>query len=285
VDLASFVTDAINAWLKSVAAGLLPPALSALGQFLFQTPAFDKLAEIEQVWTVARNTSDALFVLAFLAVGVLVMTSGSLESRYTAKLLLPRLVLAAVTANASLAICGMLIELNNGLVRGLLGADPAATTIGQLTATVTGGSFASAIVGILVSLVAAVLALLLAALYVGRDLVLLLGTVLAPLALATYALPQTDEIAHLWWRIYTSLLFVQVVQAVVVEIGVELLRHTDWLGGPLSDLTSGLVLLTLLFVLFKLPFAAYEFAFRQRLSEGPAGRTVLVLARAARLPV
>ncbi len=285
MDLGSWVTDAINAWLKSVATGLLGPALGALGQFLFQTPAFDALPEVERVWAIVRDTADALFVLAFLAVGVLIMTSGSLESRYTAKLLLPRLVLAAVTANMSLAICGMLIALNNGLVQGLLGPDPAASAVARFATAAGGGTIANQIVGILVALVTAVLALLLVALYVGRDVVLLLATVLAPLALATYALPQTDEIARVWWRVYTSLLFVQVVQAVLVQIGLELLRHTDWLGGPLSDLTSALVLVTLLFLLFKLPFAAYELAFRQRLGESAPGQTVLVLARAARLPV
>jgi hypothetical protein len=285
VDLTGAVTDAVNGWLRSVATALLGPAIAAVGQFLFQTPSFDALPEIRSVWEIARNTADALFVLAFLVVGVLVMTSGSLESRYTAKLLLPRLVLAAVAANASLAICGALIQLNNGLVQGLLGSDPAATALAQIASSLTSGNLASQIVGVLLALVAAVLAFLLAALYVGRDLVLLLGTVLSPLALATYALPQTDELARLWWRAYAALLFVQVVQAVLVQIGVELLRHTDWLGGPMADLTSALVLVTLLFVLFKLPFAAYEFAFRQRPSESAPLRTIVVLARAARLPV
>lgn len=285
MDVASWVTDAINAWLRGVATGLVGPALAALGGLLFQTPRFDRLPEIVQAWELARNTADALFVLAFLGVGVLVMASGSLETRYTVKLLLPRLVLAAVTANASLALCGMLIQVNNGLVQGLLGTDPAASVLTQLALGLVSGSVADQIVGVLIAIVAAALAFLLAALYIARDLVLLLATVLAPLALATYALPQTDEIARIWWRVYAALLFVQVVQAVLVQLGIELVRHTDWLGGPLADLTSGLVLVTLLFVLFKLPFAAYQFAFRQRFGDGAAGRTILVVARAARLPV
>src|SRR5438477_544365 len=69
MDLTSWVTDAINGWLKSLATGLLGPALSAVGQFLFRTPSFDALPEVRSVWEIARNTADALFVLAFLAVG------------------------------------------------------------------------------------------------------------------------------------------------------------------------------------------------------------------------
>jgi len=73
-------------------------------------------------------------------------------------------------------------------------------------------------VGSLVGLAAAVLAILLVALYIGRDVVLLVATVLSPLALATYALPQTDEIARIWWRVFSALLFVQVIQAILVEV-------------------------------------------------------------------
>ena len=122
--------------------------------------------------------------------------------------------------------------------------------------------------------------MLLLALCIARDLVLLVATVLSPLALATYALPQTEELARLWWRVFAALLFVQVVQAVLVALGLELLRHTDWLGGPVSDLTSGLLLVTLLYVLFRLPFAAYEWAFRQPLYQSAPIRTIVVAARA-----
>ena len=160
-----------------------------------------------------------------------------------------------------------------------------ATALEQLASMVTGGAVANQMVGVVVALAAAVLAVMLVALYIARDLVLLLATVLAPLALATYALPQTDEIARIWWRVYSALLFVQVIQAVLVQIGIELLRHADWLGAPLSDLTSGLVLVTLLFLMFKLPFAAYQWAFRQSFGHGPAGQAVFVVARAARIPV
>jgi hypothetical protein len=150
---------------------------------------------------------------------------------------------------------------------------------------ITSGGVADRVVGLVLLVIAAALALMLVALYVGRDLVLLVATVLAPLALALYSLPQTEEIARLWARVYAALLFVQAVQAVLVQLGAELLSHTDWLGGAASDLTSGLVLLTLLFLMFKLPFAAYQWAFRQPLRAAPGVSTLVLAARAARLAV
>jgi hypothetical protein len=211
------------------------------------------------------------------------MASGTSESRYSAKLLVSRLALAAIGANASLALAGALIRLDNAIVQGLLGADPAAQTVRELAGILQGAPHpVNQYVTILVALWAAFLALFLVALYIGRDLALLLATVAAPLALATYALPQTDEIARLWVRAFLALLFVQVVQALLVLVGLQLLRRTDWLGGPVSDLVSGLMLVALLYLLLRLPFAAYHWAFRQSVRQFPLIQPLVLVARTAR---
>jgi multisubunit Na+/H+ antiporter MnhF subunit len=279
MDVTSQVIDAINAWLQSLSEHLLRPALAAAGQLLFQTPTFDSIPEVSRTWAVVRDLTDGLFVIALLAAGVMVMASGTFESRYSVKALIPRIVLAAIAANASLALCGALIKLDNALVTGVVGPDPGTTTFDQLASMVQGPHISDQVVGSLVGLGAAVLAILLVGLYVGRDIVLVVATVLSPLALATYALPQTDEIARIWWRVFSALLFVQVIEAILVELGLELLRHTDWLGGPTSDLVSGLVLITLLFLLFKIPFAAYHWAFRHPLSQSPVVQTAVATAK------
>src|SRR5260370_29675248 len=156
----------------------------------------------------------------------MVMTSATVESQYSAKALVRRIVVAAFAANASLALCGGLIKLDNALLNGLLGPDPGTRTFGQLSAIVQSPHAADQVVGSLVGLVAAVLAILLVALYIGRDVLLLEGTVLSPLALVTYAPPQTDEVARIWGRVFSALLFVPGIEAGLVEVGVELLRPT-----------------------------------------------------------
>lgn len=282
VDLTSQVIEAINAWLASLVTQILGPSLAVAGQLLFSTPAFDAIPQIQRSWELVRNVADALFVLAWIAAGVLVMIAGGTDSRYTAKLLVPRVALAAILANASLAICGALIRLNNALVTGLLGPTAEASAVAGLAELVTSGHAANQVLGILIGLAAAVLAVLLVAVFIGRDLVLLVATVLAPLALATYALPQTEELARLWWRVFAGLLFVQVGQAVLVHIGAEFVVHAEWLGGPIPDLVRGLLAVTVLYLLFKLPFAAYHWAFRQPIGQTALARTVLVGARALR---
>src|SRR5206468_3619104 len=81
--------------------------------------------------------------------------------------------LAAAASNLSLVATGALIRLDNALITGLLGPDPAAGTFGQLAAMVQRPQTGDQVAGSLVALAAAVLAILLVALYIGRDLVLL----------------------------------------------------------------------------------------------------------------
>jgi hypothetical protein len=282
MDLTAQIIDAMTAWLQTVATALITAAFAAVGQLIFSTPALDQIPEVQATWSLVQAIANSLFGLAILAAGILVMASGTVESRYSAKLLVTRLALAAIGANASLALTGALIQLDNALVAGLLGPDPSARAVSDLVAAIHGVHPVNQYVSVIVGLWAAALAMFLVALYIGRDLALLLATVAAPLALATYALPQTDEIARLWVRVFLALLFVQVVQAVLVLVALQLLRRTDWLGGAASDLISGLMLIALLYLLFKLPFAAYHWAFRQTVRQGPLAEPLALAARVTR---
>lgn len=278
MDVTTQVVQAINGWLVSLQQAVLVPALQAAGQLLFQTPQLDGLPSVRTGWEATRGIADALFVLALLGGGLLVMSSGTFETEYSAKRLLPRIGLAAVLANTSLLICGALIQLDNALVQALLGPDAASSLWDQLTASAGRGDAGGEVLASLIGLATALLAILLVVVYVIRSLVLVVATVLAPLALACYALPQTEEVAQLWWRVFAAGLFIQVLQAALISVGSQLIAHTDWLGAS-SALVSGLVLATLLYLLLKLPLLAYRWAFRQPVRQN---RIVQVVATAAR---
>jgi hypothetical protein len=188
------------------------------------------------------------------------------ETLYSTKRLIPRLVLAVVLTNMSLVLCGALIGLDNALVVGLLGTDPANDVWAHLLAHVTSGNTGEDVLSSLVSLVLAALALLLVLAYLIRDFILLAATVLGPLALATYALPQIDDIARTWGRLYVVAVFVQAAQAELLNVGVQLIDHTDWLGGPTSALVTALVLIVVFYVDFRLPFWAYRWAMDRSVS-------------------
>jgi hypothetical protein len=280
MDISGAVTAAIDSWLAALLTALLGPALAAVSELIFRTPSFAAIPAVAQTWQLIRGVVDALFVLAWLAAGLLIMTQGGIDARYSAKVVIPRVALAAILANASLVLCGALIALNNAVVDAVLAPSPVATLARALGPLLGSGHVGLDLIAVLVGLAAAVLAMLLVVLCIGRAFVLLLATALAPLALATYALPQTDELARLWWRVFTGLLFIQVVQAVLVRIASEVLAAGDWLGGPVPGFVSGLIIVTLLYALLRLPFAAYSWAFRARLSDNPVVGTIALGARA-----
>lgn len=266
MDVTAVVSAAISAWLAQVARDIWAPALDAVGALLFSTPAFDRVTVVATTWAVVRNVCDALFVLAWLGAGLLVMTSGGAESRYTAKTLVPRLAFAAVLANASLAICGALIGLNNALIAAVLGDARAARVLDAIGRSVSEGQLGTQLLGILVALVAALFALALVAVVVGRNALLVLLIVLAPLALAAHALPQTEELAALWWRAFTGLLFVQVLQALLIGVGLGILANAAILGDAAAGLVSAVFVLALLYLLLRLPFAVFAWALRRSVS-------------------
>lgn len=282
MDLTTQIAAAIDGWLHGLAAELLAPALDAVGRLLFSTPTFDTIAEINATWSLVRGIADSLFVLAFLAIGILVTVAAGDDVRYSSKVLVPRVVLAAACANASLTVCGALIGLNNGLVEALVGAPSGATVFAELADLVLAATGHSGMLGTLVALAAAVVAVVLVALYLGRDLLLAVAVVVAPLAIAAAAVPSTAEFARVWARLFGSLLFVQVIQALLVVVGVQLVRHLDWLARPAPQIASGLVLVTLLYLLLHLPFAACRWALGRPIGfSAPAQQRSPVAARIA----
>ncbi|GAC1458131.1 MAG: hypothetical protein NVSMB8_06460 [Candidatus Limnocylindrales bacterium] len=278
MDLSAQIAEAITAWLRTATTQLVGPTLQAVGQVLFQTPTLGAMPGVAGIWATVRNLADGLFVLAFVAVGVLVMTAGGYDARYTAKVLLPRIAFSAVVANASLAICGGLVDLNNALILGLLGGQSGGLLFGSFAALVVEGAAAGTLVAVLVGLAAAVLAVVLLAVSIARGLLLVLLICLGPLALATWALPQTEDLAHLWWRAFSAVLFVQVFQAAVLAISLTFVVGTPWLPGG-TAFGLGLLLVVVLYLVYRLPFAALRWAVELPAGGGRPLQTVLSVAR------
>jgi hypothetical protein len=281
MDPTQVVIGAINGWLQNVAGAVTPPALKLAGALIFQTPSIPGLPGVQPVWSLVAGVADVLLVLALMGGGVLIMSSGTFEHQYTTKRLLPRLVLGAVVSNASLVLCGTLIAFNNALVTALVGPNPDTTVWVQISNGLITPDPSTQLLSSLIAIVIAILAVLLAIAYLARDVLLIVATVIAPLPLATLSFPPMAGIASLWFRIYLFALLVQVAQAVVLSIGLQIAGHTDAFGLPSVGLLRPIVLVTLLLVSLRLPFAAYRLAFGHDLSANPAVRSAVATGRAA----
>jgi hypothetical protein len=256
-DVTCHVTSAIDGWFRDLVTSALNPVLALLGRTVLSTPEVTG-GKVGVIWGITAGIANALVVLLVLAGGAVVMSHETLQTRYAAKDIAPRVVVAVIAANASLALVGLAVPVANALSQALLGngVDPAQATAAmrQLVVTPLG---AGGIFLVLLGLVAAVLAVVLLATYVIRVALLVLLVAVAPLALIGHALPQTEGAARLWWRAVAGLFAIQLGQSLVLICALKVF-FTPAGPGTLGLSASGglvdvLVAVCLLWVLVRIP--------------------------------
>lgn len=264
-DIGGRVRKGISDWFAELVASALNPALDLLGRSVLATPDVTGPGRVRELWTVSAGLANTAFVLYVLAGGVIVMSHETLQTRYAAKQIAPRLVIGMIAANTSLALAGPAIGLANALSAALLGdgVDPAqatATMKAVVLATIDSGG----IFFVLIGLVLAVLAVVLGACWIIRIALVVLLVAGAPILLACHALPQTEGLAKLWWRALAACLGVQAAQSLVLVAAVRIFFAADGRAG--LGLTSGglvdlLVIACLLYVLLRIPIWAGRMVF------------------------
>jgi hypothetical protein len=262
------------------------------------------VTELPQVQALTGRATwivDTVFVLAFVAAGVLVMVAGGDEnSRYTIKDLAPRLVVGFISAHFSQLLCAMAVSVANGLTEALWApgqtADGAFTSINaDVHAAATDNSHVPALLFAIIALIVTVLLAATAFSLVVRFSTLLVLTAAAPLALACHALPQTDPVARMWWRSYFTMLAVPVAQAFVLFAGQWMMLDTrnmlPVLGLPMDPggVINMFVVMVLLWTTVKVPGLMRKFATSGGRSGNMLGAVVRVvvvqqITRGLRIP-
>jgi hypothetical protein len=215
------------------------------------------------------------------------MSHETVQSRHALKDILPRVAMAALAVNASLALSGQLIALANALSAGLMGAGvDVAGTATRLGAFVVAAISRGGIFLTFLGLACAVVAVVLLALYIVRAALIVVLICGAPLMLLSHALPQTDGLARLWWRALIAALGVQVAQALVLTAAVRVFLTPEGRGALGLTVTGGLVdllvVLCLLWILIRIPFWAKDLALSGRPSIAVRAAKTYVVAKVVR---
>lgn len=276
-DIGGRVRKAINDWFRDLVTSAVEPVLNLLGQTVLSTPDVGGTGRVQDLWRVSAGMSNGFYVLFVVVGGAIVMGHETLQTRYSAKEIAPRLVVGAIAANVSLALAGLAIGVANALSRAFLGQgiEPAGATTAMRT-LVLGAVSGGGIFLVLVGLVVAVLGVVLLAVYIVRVAMVVVLVAGAPVALSCHALPQTEGLAQLWWRAFAACLGVQVAQSLVLVTALRVFFDSDGrstlglsAGGSLVDL---LVVVCLLWVLLRIPTWAGRMVFSGR--RGSTGRMV-----------
>lgn len=261
LDIPGQIEKAIDEWFGKLVKLALDPVLHLLGATLLSSPNLTD-GRIAQVWDGVLITANALYVLFVLVAGVTMMGHETVQTRYSLKQVVPRLLIGVVASNASLWAINQIVSIGNALSSALMNGKVAADGIGNiLTSLIVAKLFLpTGPMNLFFLLIGLVLAVLGAALLVGyliRAAILVVLTVGAPLAFACHALPQTEGLAKLWWRAVFGCVAVQTVQALVLITAVQVLFDPQANtimglpnGGTFLDL---LICLCLFMVLLKIP--------------------------------
>src|SRR5215211_4298187 len=117
IPLANGLSPAHTALVRAIADTIIP-LLELIGKTVLATPQVAGQDRVGELWLIALGVADALLILFVLAGAALVMTHETLHTRYALKEMLPRIALAAILVNASLAVSGQMISAANALSGG-----------------------------------------------------------------------------------------------------------------------------------------------------------------------
>jgi hypothetical protein len=255
-DFTCDVSHAITSWFAGLVTSAVNPLLSLIGETALSTPQPGSIPAVAGAWTTSLAIADVLYVLLVLAGGVLVMSHETLQTSYSVKEIAPRIVCGFVFANLSMVLMTQAITLANALSAALAGhgitpGTAAKSLVDTLANTVSSGG----IFLVLLTIVGVVLAVILAFIYVLRLMAIVLLAAAAPLALASYALPQLAWLARWWWRALAAALAIQVAQGLVLTAAVQVFFSPGWLAWDVaSPMPHLLVTLCLLYIMIRIPF-------------------------------
>lgn len=247
-------------------------AASGVGEFMWdqiESVLFVPVGEIfkddngvENAWKVIRDIANVIFIILFLAVIFSQLTGVGIDN-YGIKKILPKLIVVAILVNLSYVICKVAIDISNivgsGIDSMLSGfADSVVTVsgastgwqIGSWLTTIAGGGagvtiwvllsegglrevgavIGLAALGIVISILAAVtfMYIILGVRMAG----VILCTVLSPVAIVCYALPNTEKIYKKWFDLFKALLVVYPICGAMIGMG-------QFAGAILASIPNG----------------------------------------------
>ncbi len=279
--MAAWLINGAITWIAQAILAILKMLWGLLSDTAFTTPDVSTLPQVTDITTKAMLVVNVCFVLAIITAGIVVMTNGSVQSRYGVGELLPRLVVGWIAANFAIPLCHNLVEVANAVTEALTGDGVTSQgSLGQMQAVTTDAlsnppsAFLAAIIGLII---AALTAMLLVTWLVRLGvLIVLVG--ISPVALACHATPFTDGAARLWWRAMLATLATVMLQAVALHTALKVFldpnANVPMLGIP-HDPTGTFnlfIVMCLLWVVVKIPGLM-----RRYVTKGGGGHNVVGL--------
>lgn len=228
-DVPACVSDAIEAFFRSLVVPGLNNLLDLLAKSVLVTPELDHMPVMGQIWASSQHIVIGVYASLILIAGIIVMAYQTLQTRSSIKEILPRVVVGFLAANLSLFFGGKIIEIGNAFSQAILGDGVSPETAARaMTDTLMHDVDVGGLLILFIALALLVMLVVVLLTYIVRlafTVILLAG---APLFLMCHALPQTEGVAFWWWKAFAGVMAIQVGQSLAM---VTTLKLFFWPGG------------------------------------------------------
>ena len=249
---------------------------------------------IFRVHFAVRSLTFVAFVLIVAIGGIIVMTHESLQTQYSVREILPRLIISVVIVYLIYQLISKSVDFNNDIVAALLSvrdeldhsrwiSRPADLVDGIamiLSYPIRGiyGTTLTTMILLVLMLIASVV-LLVSAIF--RGIVAAGLMMIAPACLAGHALPQTDSVARWWWRMWAACHMSSIGQAAVLNLWSRIAFTAEGVPNPgptsTEDLDLNIVyLLVAIWAMWKVHALSFQWA-RGRPVRFPGSRLAMAV--------
>jgi hypothetical protein len=257
-----WMLEGASQWLLGFVKDTLNLVWKLLAETLFHLPDVTRLPQVMALTGRSLLVVNTCYVLAITAAGIAVMISGSIQLRYGAGELLPRLVIGLVAANFAVPLCRETITLANALVLALTGQGIATDgSLLHLLRLILAqlANPTSALLMAVIGLILIVLVVMLIAGWITRAIILIVLCGIGPVALACHATPWTEGLARLWWRSLGGVAATVVLQAVAMNVTLATLLDPSanlrarWLPFDPTGILNLFIVAVLLWITVRIP--------------------------------
>lgn len=194
---------------------------------------FGSDTESYKIWETFRNIANVILIIIFLAIIFSQLTGYGIDN-YGIKKMLPKLIVMAILINLSYILCEIAVDLSNilgvglnNLFEGMAGdaasqnstyqivtallAAAAGITTGVVIVfqLISEGGGAMVVVTLVLAVLSALVVIFMFLVMVGlRMIIVVVFTVISPVAFALYILPNTQSLFKKWWKVFEAALVV-----------------------------------------------------------------------------
>lgn len=228
---------------------------------------FINVTTVQNGWTIVRDMCNMFFILILLVIAFATILR---QENYSAKKLLPKLLIMAVLINFSKTICGLITDFSqvimltfiNGVNGGasnnlitLLGFKKMMAYNSQAANTVSGSLGLETVAGLILALLSAIVVLIvivvMMAILVMRVIMIWIYVILSPLAFLAAAFPAGQKYSSQWWGEFSKQVVVGPVLAFFLwlalvsaqssadSLGLEQIKQMELQNGILTGLLEG----------------------------------------------